>query len=964
MAAGVMPLLRLDPYYKSVREWRRRWLALLSVAAAWMPKFARSRTLLWGQRAAAVVPHPAFGLFLLAILAYAGYFTYYALSGLDLVGILRDVNNDDSFYYFQIARNLAEGQFSTFDGGITRTNGYHPVWMWLITPFYWVFDPETALFGIKAFELCLIGGSVALLALSAWLCRLPWPALVAILPLLYQQNTALWSGMEAAAGLLALSLLFLSLSLTARRPERWWPLLAAVAFLLPWVRLEYMAISLAATAGAALLCGMRPAPEPAAGAALAERGFRIGWLRLGPPARYAPLLGACLGIVIYFAYNRLLFGGYVPVSGAFKSLWSQQRFAADGGYDLAQNALAHWRHRAFNDELLAAAEVCAYALIVWWISRRRPDSSGILLPIFLVGASSLAIGHTAKFVQHTLAVHPFYNSDWYFVPAYLMMALIVPIRCFTAVYLIKVLVVPCWPQTGRLLTAGSVAAAVIALAVTVDFTKPFRFIDSIQSPNYRDWEVSSYLGTQAMNGMLPDAAVVGSEHAGVIGYFAAVPVVNLDGLVNNYDYYYHCRDTPMPCDPLEYIRRYGITHLAGISSIDHQPGITLFEGASFDNPPRLGSDEIGGIAERAVFKLWRLDSDTAAVGAAPARGLWAMLQERADYYSDDAAALVSANLAHIFYRDCDPQQMDAPALVVSRDFSDDRANGYGNNLWYFWSDFRRNSLGYCEEAFELPGATEHPVRVAVKPFTTAVAELLRGNRPLIQSDWKVHRVDQGLLYYRTPCAPADTAARFGLEIIPANVNDLPAAQRKYGAYSADFDFSQAGGVRYAGQCLVIIPLPSYEIDAIHVGQYILDDRILWNGRHYTESYRAALASEYAAQATGEPAAADFFTVYHSESVLTYIREDCAPADTEAVFYLHLYPTDAADLPESQREHGFDNRDFEFGLAGGVQYEGRCLASIPLPDYAIDRIHTGQYRPDAGRLWAADLVVGVRPEEWQ
>lgn len=35
---------------------------------------------------------------------------------------------DDAFYYFQIARNVARGIGSTFDG-IDPTNGYHPLWM-------------------------------------------------------------------------------------------------------------------------------------------------------------------------------------------------------------------------------------------------------------------------------------------------------------------------------------------------------------------------------------------------------------------------------------------------------------------------------------------------------------------------------------------------------------------------------------------------------------------------------------------------------------------------------------------------------------------------------------------------------------------------------------------------------------------------------------------------------------------
>ena len=34
---------------------------------------------------------------------------------------------DDAFYYFGIARNVAHGHGSTFDG-INPTNGYHPLW--------------------------------------------------------------------------------------------------------------------------------------------------------------------------------------------------------------------------------------------------------------------------------------------------------------------------------------------------------------------------------------------------------------------------------------------------------------------------------------------------------------------------------------------------------------------------------------------------------------------------------------------------------------------------------------------------------------------------------------------------------------------------------------------------------------------------------------------------------------------
>lgn len=89
-----------------------------------------------------------FALSLSGILAYSRVLAFYMLTNFDLINI-RDVNNDDSFYY-KIAQYLAAGFFSTFDGGITRTNGYHPIWLFLMTPIYWATDSESALFAIKA----------------------------------------------------------------------------------------------------------------------------------------------------------------------------------------------------------------------------------------------------------------------------------------------------------------------------------------------------------------------------------------------------------------------------------------------------------------------------------------------------------------------------------------------------------------------------------------------------------------------------------------------------------------------------------------------------------------------------------------------------------------------------------------------------------------------------------------------
>jgi len=44
---------------------------------------------------------------------------------------------DDAYYYFKVAQNVSEGHGSTFDG-INPTNGYHPLWMLVCMPIFYL----------------------------------------------------------------------------------------------------------------------------------------------------------------------------------------------------------------------------------------------------------------------------------------------------------------------------------------------------------------------------------------------------------------------------------------------------------------------------------------------------------------------------------------------------------------------------------------------------------------------------------------------------------------------------------------------------------------------------------------------------------------------------------------------------------------------------------------------------------
>ena len=102
----------------------------------------------------------------------------------------------------------------------------------------------------------------------------------------------------------------------------------------------------------------------------------------------------------------------------------------------------------------------------------------------------------------------------------------------------------------------------------------------------------------------------------------------------------------------------------------------------------------------------------------------------------------------------------------------------------------------------------------------------------------------------------------------------------------------------------------------------------------------------------QPAISADFDVYLSDNTLVYIKEPCARADTEAQFFLALYPVDVADLPGPRQQYGFDSLDFNFDRQGN-RFRDFCWAVVPLPDYAIATISTGQYVPVEGgfeHLW--------------
>ena len=231
--------------------------------------------------------------------------------------------------------------------------------------------------------------------------------------------------------------------------------------------------------------------------------------------------------------------------------------------------------------------------------------------------------------------------------------------------------------------------------------------------------------------------------------------------------------------------------------------------------------------------------------------------------------------------------------------------------------------------------------------------------PVIRTDFDVYLQDDALVYIKESCAVDDIAATFFLHLIPTDSDALPANAREAGFQNRDFAFSAAGG-RFDGKCLAAITLPDYTVGIIRTGQYIAGGDRLWESEFYTDAYFDFQRTRYATLTAGEPLASGFFDIYRSADTMIYARAECAAADTESPFFLHLFPDDLNDLPADRQEYGYENRDFRFEKTGSVRIDGKCLFSAPLPDYSLAGIRTGQYIPGQNRLWAVSTLPGDDP----
>ena len=308
-----------------------------------------------------------------------------------------------------------------------------------------------------------------------------------------------------------------------------------------------------------------------------------------------------------------------------------------------------------------------------------------------------------------------------------------------------------------------------------------------------------------------------------------------------------------------------------------------------------------------------------------------------------------------------------------------RDDGFDNKTFQF-GNYGKIVGGACVMTLGTSGYPLESMRIAYRPPGSerelwsadipvnghiAAYETAMSAEPLARSGYDIYADSRkrALIYVKRQCADDDIRARFFMSIFPEDPADLPQGALDAGSGYRTFSFQfYRHGAAFDGKCVVVRDLPDYPIDRIETGQWIPalpGEDALWRaGFAPSEFYERRLRR---AESSGEPAIRSDFDVYLEGDSLIYAKNPCAESDARGRFWLSVFPSNPADLPQDRRDAGFEHESLNFDFANyGAIFDGKCVAIRDLPDYPITRIETGKVVPGEGERWSARIP----PEEYE
>ena len=411
---------------------------------------------------------------------------------------------DDAMYYFAVARNLANGNGISFDG-VDATNGFHPLWLFVITPIYWItgglWDSVNVILVLQSLldtALTFACGYAAYKVLDLHEQERHYAALGAALMYAFNPIAVIRgiNGLETTLAALLLIVWLLQYIDQWRTSGSSYMTLAVLSALVFLARTDLVFL----LAPGLLVLVIREG----------RHGLSIGRL----------LVPAMVGLAIvapWLLWSYLAFGSIVQTSGEAVAIFAQAKFDivfAEGGYEkyVVSETLRTW----IKPFIYSTFGVGAVALLLA-IRRRSARKQISLFAPLLIGVLALLTYHI---------VSRGFIRDWYVIQLIPLFAVLTSITYSHF---------------------GGSRRLFLWLTLSLLFCG---WIWEFTHPRLESQRVF----LEAKRGS--NETIIGGFNSGYLGYFSRGRVINLDGVVNN-DILHYLRTR----DLRGYIDSVGITEI-------------------------------------------------------------------------------------------------------------------------------------------------------------------------------------------------------------------------------------------------------------------------------------------------------------------------------------------------------------------------------------------------------------------
>lgn len=406
---------------------------------------------------------------------------------------------DDAFYYIVLARNFTTYHAWTFDGGISQTSGFHPLWAYLLAAVLRLCEGVSEITTIKI----LMTLSVFLYTISGLIViELLWKrvsilsSIAAIVPLVSLGN------LRTSTMVMEWSILVLIYTLTVKFliKNKYSINICIVLFFLGFLgsaaRLDF--------GGSALIFFLS--------SLIIWRVTGNGIYRLPSFCLFA---GALLGLISVLLHHYLFTGSLGSGSMVTKLFWSVQagyrpermlRYVAESAGFFSYEEWIGWRDSRTKGWLciclmLATLAICGYFVLRAALRFEQPETAWHVL-----ANGSIIVFYVIVYGINSAALQPWYNAN-----------IVIPSTIFLSIVF--------WSSI-RWMPHFFQAIAVMALTpiIAANFGASLAPV----------WPHQRYMMRAGIeiSRHLPDGNV-GAWNAGILSFFGRRPIINLDGLVND-----------------------------------------------------------------------------------------------------------------------------------------------------------------------------------------------------------------------------------------------------------------------------------------------------------------------------------------------------------------------------------------------------------------------------------------------